>query len=48
MRLVTFLRAAETGHQETAELYLMMLEKRLAKVGLELPQLTPGYPHTLA
>jgi hypothetical protein len=43
-----FLRAAEMGHQEIAELYLMMPEKRLAKVGLELPAITPGYPHALA
>jgi 1,2-phenylacetyl-CoA epoxidase catalytic subunit len=35
-------------NEELAELYLMMLEKRLSKVGLELPQLTPGYPHALA
>jgi hypothetical protein len=40
--------SAKIGHQEIAELYLMMLEKRWAKVGLELPAITPGYPHTLA
>jgi len=35
-------------NEELAELYLMMLEKRLAKVGLQMPPLTPGYPRTLA
>jgi len=34
-------------NEELAELYLMMLERRLAKVGLELPRLTPSYPHAL-
>jgi 1,2-phenylacetyl-CoA epoxidase catalytic subunit len=35
-------------NEELAELYLVMLEKRLAKVGLAMPRLTPGYPHALA
>jgi len=35
-------------NQELAELYLMMLEKRLAKVGLQMPPLTPGYPRAIA
>jgi len=35
-------------NEELAELYLTMLERRLAKVGLAMPRLTPGYPHTLA
>lgn len=35
-------------NEELAELYLTMLERRLAKVGLALPRLTPGYPRTLA
>jgi len=35
-------------NQELAELYLMMLEKRLAKVGLRMPALAPGYPCALA
>jgi 1,2-phenylacetyl-CoA epoxidase catalytic subunit len=33
---------------ELAELYLSMLERRLEKVGLAMPQLTPTYPHALA
>jgi len=35
-------------NQELAELYLVMLEKRLAKVGLQMPALTPGYPRAIA
>jgi 1,2-phenylacetyl-CoA epoxidase catalytic subunit len=33
---------------ELAELYLSMLERRVVQAGLEMPRLTPGYPHTLA
>lgn len=35
-------------NEELAELYLTMLERRLAKVGLALPALTSSYPHALA
>ncbi|HTY54187.1 MAG TPA: Phenylacetic acid catabolic protein [Candidatus Binataceae bacterium] len=35
-------------NQELADLYLVMLEKRLAKVGLSMPRLTSDYPHALA
>ncbi|MGD0073762.1 MAG: Phenylacetic acid catabolic protein [Candidatus Binataceae bacterium] len=34
-------------NQELAELYLTLLERRLAKVGLQMPPLTPGYPHAI-
>jgi hypothetical protein len=40
------LKARDNG--ELAELYLSMLERRLGKVGLAMPRLTSGYPHTLA
>jgi 1,2-phenylacetyl-CoA epoxidase catalytic subunit len=40
------LKARDNG--ELAELYLSMLERRLGKVGLAIPRLTSGYPHTLA
>ncbi len=40
------LKARDNG--ELAELYLSMLERRLGNVGIEIPKLTPGYPHTLA
>jgi 1,2-phenylacetyl-CoA epoxidase catalytic subunit len=33
---------------ELAELYLQLLERRVANAGLDLPALTPGYPHALA
>ena len=33
---------------ELAELYLSLLERRLAQAGLALPPLTPTYPHELA
>jgi len=32
-------------NQELADLYLAILERRLSQVGLELPALTPEYPH---
>jgi len=35
-------------NQELAELYLTLLERRLGKVGLAMPALTPGYPCTIA
>lgn len=35
-------------NEELAELYLVMLERRLAKVGLKLPVLTSSYPHAIA
>jgi 1,2-phenylacetyl-CoA epoxidase catalytic subunit len=40
------LKARDNG--ELTELYLSMLERRLDKVGLTMPRLTPGYPHALA
>ncbi len=40
------LKARDNG--ELAQLYLSMLERRLEKVGLGMPQLTPSYPHALA
>ena len=33
---------------ELAELYLSLLERRVAQAGLQMPQLTPDYPHVLA
>ena len=39
------LKARDNG--QLTELYLSMLERRLANVGLAMPRLTPGYPHTL-
>lgn len=33
-------------NQELAELYLTVLERRARQLGLELPELTPGYPHS--
>jgi len=35
-------------NQELAELFLVMLEKRLTKTGLQMPALAPGYPCALA
>ncbi len=35
-------------NQELADLYLMLLERRAGQLGLELPRLTPEYPHALA
>jgi len=35
-------------NQELAGLYLEMLARRVAKAGLDLPRLTPGYPRALA
>ena len=35
-------------NQELADLYITLLERRLSKVGLQMPALTPGYPHTIA
>jgi 1,2-phenylacetyl-CoA epoxidase catalytic subunit len=40
------LKARDNG--ELTELYLSMLERRLASVGLAMPRLTPGYPYALA
>jgi 1,2-phenylacetyl-CoA epoxidase catalytic subunit len=40
------LKARDNG--ELTELYLSMLERRLANVGLAMPRLTPEYPHALA
>jgi 1,2-phenylacetyl-CoA epoxidase catalytic subunit len=40
------LKARDNG--ELTELYLSMLERRLANVGLAMPRLTPRYPHALA
>ena len=40
------LKARDNG--QLTELYLSMLERRLANVGLAMPRLTPGYPHALA
>jgi 1,2-phenylacetyl-CoA epoxidase catalytic subunit len=40
------LKARDNG--ELTELYLSMLERRLANVGLAMPRLTPKYPHALA
>jgi 1,2-phenylacetyl-CoA epoxidase catalytic subunit len=33
---------------ELAELYLSLLERRAQQAGLEMPRLTPDYPHALA
>lgn len=33
---------------ELAELYLSLLERRVTQAGLQMPQLTPDYPHVLA
>jgi 1,2-phenylacetyl-CoA epoxidase catalytic subunit len=33
---------------ELTELYLSMLERRVVQAGVEMPRLTPGYPHALA
>jgi 1,2-phenylacetyl-CoA epoxidase catalytic subunit len=35
-------------NSELAELYLSLLERQVRNAGLEMPQLTPGYPHALA
>ena len=32
-------------NQEIADLYVTVLERRAAQLGLEMPRLTPGYPH---
>ena len=40
------LKACDNG--ELTELYLSMLERRLANVGLAMPRLTLRYPHALA
>jgi 1,2-phenylacetyl-CoA epoxidase catalytic subunit len=39
------LKARDNG--ELAEMYLTMLERRVAQAGLEMPRLTSVYPHTL-
>lgn len=35
-------------NQELADLFTTMLSRRCEQLGLALPELTPGYPHTLA
>ena len=35
-------------NEELAELYVTMLSRRCEQLGLEMPGLTPTYPHTLA
>jgi 1,2-phenylacetyl-CoA epoxidase catalytic subunit len=35
-------------NQELADLYLAVLERRLSRVGLQLPAITPTYPHQAA
>jgi 1,2-phenylacetyl-CoA epoxidase catalytic subunit len=40
------LKARDNG--EVAEMYLTLIERRLDQAGLEMPRLTPVYPHTLA
>jgi 1,2-phenylacetyl-CoA epoxidase catalytic subunit len=35
-------------NQELAELYLTVLDRRALQLGLDLPKLTPSYPHTAA
>lgn len=40
------LKARDNG--QLTELYLSMLERRLGHAGIEMPKLTPGYPHALA
>jgi len=40
------LKSRDNG--ELMQLYLSMLERRLASVGIAMPQLTPQYPHALA
>jgi 1,2-phenylacetyl-CoA epoxidase catalytic subunit len=35
-------------NHELAELYLRLLERRVRQVGLDMPNLTKDYPHTLA
>ena len=35
-------------NSELAELYLSLLERRVSQAGLEMPALTPEYPHVLA
>lgn len=40
------LKARDNG--ELAEMYLTMIERRFEQAGLEMPQLTAVYPHTLA
>ena len=39
------LKARDNG--ELAEMYLTMLERRFEQAGLEMPRLTPAYPHTV-
>ncbi len=36
------------GNEELAGLFLSMLERRLTHLGLEMPALSAGYPHTIA
>jgi 1,2-phenylacetyl-CoA epoxidase catalytic subunit len=40
------LKSRDNG--DLAELYLSLLERRIAQAGLEMPSLTMRYPHTLA
>ncbi|MGH7001265.1 MAG: Phenylacetic acid catabolic protein [Stellaceae bacterium] len=40
------LKSRDNG--DLAELYLKLLERRVNQAGLELPSLTPDYPHALA
>jgi 1,2-phenylacetyl-CoA epoxidase catalytic subunit len=40
------LKSRDNG--ELAELYLSMLERRVAQAGLEMPALTGNYPHQIA
>src|SRR5215469_2404796 len=35
-------------NHELAELYLRLLERRVRQAGLDMPDLTPNYPHALA
>jgi len=38
----------QKDNQELADLFASIMQRRLAHFGLELPRLSPGYPHTLA
>jgi 1,2-phenylacetyl-CoA epoxidase catalytic subunit len=40
------LKSRDNG--DLAELYLSLLERRVTQAGLEMPELTPTYPHELA
>ena len=40
------LKARDNG--ELADLYLSLLERRVTQAGLQMPALTPDYPHSLA